>query len=256
MTVVTALGNQKGGVGKTFTTINLAHALAEQGRRVLVIDLDQQTNATTTLQADGPLDILDLLRPGAQRTIGEATVPAAWKGIHVIPGSSNVQVTMEADPDAFAPFRLRDLIARSQDDMGEYDDVLIDLPPALSKIVTSALLAADRIIVVTQPQAEAADTLAGFLAHVETIRAGYNPRLDLVGVLVNQVATGSVTHEYYLSEMRSSLPVIEPPIPMRRIGWEVAARGVPLTELPGEAAEILASAFATLATDLIDDTKD
>jgi chromosome partitioning protein len=256
MPTITALGNQKGGVGKTFTTINLANALADQGRRVLVIDLDQQTNATTTLQADGPLDILDLLRPGTTLTIDAAAVPSAWKGIDVVPGSSNVQVTLEADPDAFAPFRLRDLIARSGEALQAYDDVVIDLPPALSKIVTSALLAADRIIVVTQPQAEAADTLAGFLAHIETIRAGYNPRLDLVGVLVNQLATGSITHEYYLGEMRGSLPVIEPPIPMRRVGWEVAARGVPLTQLPGEAAEILAAAFATLATDLINDTKD
>lgn len=255
MTTITALGNQKGGVGKTFTTINLAHALASQGRRVLVIDLDQQTNATTTLQAGGQTDILDLLRAGTKLTIADAAVPAAWDGIDVVPGSSNVQVSLEADPDAFAPFRLRDLIARSEAAMQKYDDVLIDLPPALSKIVTSALLAADRIIVVTQPQAEAADTLAGFLAHIETIRAGYNPRLDLVGVLINQVATGSVTHDYYLGEMRSSLPVIEPPIPMRRAGWEVAARGIPLTQLPGEAAAILAAAFSTLATDLINDTK-
>lgn len=250
MTTITAIGNQKGGVGKTFTTLCLASELAHMGRKVLVLDLDQQTNATTVLGVDEDLTIGDLLMPDSPITTAQTIGATQWEGIDAIAGSPDVQVMMEADPDPFAPFRLRDVLDRDHAAIDCYDDVLIDLPPALSKIVTAALLCADRVLTITVPQAEAAQGLVGFIRHVRAIQAKHNQHLEFGGVLVNMVATGSTLHNEHLTQMREALPVIDPVIPARRIAWEVAARRTPVRSMTGEAATILTDTFATLATTL------
>ena len=178
-----ALANQKGGVGKTTTAINLAACLAEAGQRALVIDLDPQANATSGLgaRANGvsSYDLLD----GAPLT--ELTRPTQFPNLDLVPAKPElagavVELARRDDADRY----LADALAGATD---AWDFVFLDCPPSLGPLTVNALAAADRVLVPVQAEYFALEGLAQLVESVDLIRVRLNPRLRIGGVLLTMV---------------------------------------------------------------------
>jgi chromosome partitioning protein len=176
---VYAFANQKGGVGKTTTTVNLAACLAEAGERALVVDLDPQANATSGLgmRANGAssYDLLD----GAP--LDEIARPTAFPNLFLVPAKPElagavVELAGRAGADAY----LAESLGRAE----AFDFVLLDCPPSLGPLTVNALAAADRVIVPVQAEYYALEGLAQLMRSINLVRARLNPRLAVGGVLI------------------------------------------------------------------------
>ncbi len=182
MTRIFAIANQKGGVGKTTTAVNLAAALAQDGRRVLLIDLDPQGNATTACGLDK-----HAIQPTANELLlGEQSVEAC---IHPSPSGSFDVIPANGDLTT-AEVRLvskigRELVLRQAlHGLGNtYDFILIDCPPALNSLTVNALVAAEDVIVPMQCEYFALEGLSALMDTIEQVRSAVNPRLAIFGVL-------------------------------------------------------------------------
>jgi len=178
-----ALANQKGGVGKTTTAVNLAACLAEAGERALVIDLDPQANATSGLgeRANG-VSSYDLLDGVPLRDLAR---PTRFPNLHLVPSKPDlagavVELARRDDGERF--------LARSLAGAGDgYSFVFLDCPPSLGPLTVNALAAADRVLVPVQAEYYALEGLTQLLRSVELVRQRLNPRLALAGVLLTMV---------------------------------------------------------------------
>ena len=148
MPTITALANQKGGVGKTATTCNFAAALTDLGRRVLVLDLDAQANSTETLDAVGEYDMYDVLRSEETGVIGDAIVETAWPGVSAVPGSKRLSL-FEQESLMTPEHRLKNAMWQASG-LEEFDDILIDSPPSLGRLTLNGLIVADRVVILTE----------------------------------------------------------------------------------------------------------
>ena len=175
---VYAFANQKGGVGKTTSAVNLAACLAEAGERALVIDLDPQANATSGLgmRANGTssYDLLD----GAP--VGELAKQTAFKNLFLIPSKPElagaaVELSRHPDGEGFLAASLAD---------ADFGFVLLDCPPSLGPLTVNALAAADRVIVPVQAEYYALEGLAQLMQSINLIKARLNARLAIGGVLI------------------------------------------------------------------------
>jgi len=179
---VIAIANQKGGVGKTTTCVNLAASLAATHRRVLVVDLDPQGNATMGCGIDKSAietTICDVLLDGVAVT--EAIIPAAESGFDLVPSNQSVTLAeVELVKESQREYRLRNALAAVT---GDYDYVLIDCPPSLNILTVNALTAADGVLVPMQCEYYALEGLSALVGTVEQIRSGANPKLRLYGIL-------------------------------------------------------------------------
>jgi chromosome partitioning protein len=180
---VTACTNQKGGVGKTTTVINLAAYLALSGTRTLVIDLDPQGNATSGLGVDRrsiERSAYDALVDRAP--IGELVVGTAVERLDLVPSTpalSGAEVEL-----VDVPARERRLAASLADLDDRYDRVLIDCPPSLGLLTVNALTAADGVLIPIQTEYYALEGLSQLVNTIRRVREGLNPRLELDGVLL------------------------------------------------------------------------
>ena len=186
MSHILAIANQKGGVGKTTTAINLAAALAERGRRTLLIDLDPQANSTLAFFSpdESVTTLYDVLAPeGAGRASMENVIrPSKQAGLSVAPGKlmlSRLEVQLAGQFDA--PFRLKDALSPV---LKNFDYLVLDTPPALGILTVNAMVAATHLLVPIQAAYFAIEGTDDLLETYSRIRSRPNPDLKIVGVLI------------------------------------------------------------------------
>jgi chromosome partitioning protein len=185
---VLALANQKGGVGKTTTAINLGTALAAIGENVLIVDLDPQGNASTGLGIDrksrrrSTYDVLT-----RQVTIRDAILETAVPRLHIVPSTMDLSgLELEIAQERDRAYRLRDALASLNAIEGgtHYTYVLIDCPPSLNLVTVNAMAAANSILVPLQCEFFALEGLSQLLKTVEQVRTSLNPELTIHGVVL------------------------------------------------------------------------
>jgi chromosome partitioning protein len=202
---IIALANQKGGVGKTTTAVNLAACLAEAGREVLLIDLDPQANASSALgveATDGRSLAEVLLDNGGTRSIAEQIQPTPVEHLHIITAELDLagcEIQLAADENRLT--RLRHVMDKYRASNPAIEFVLIDCPPSLGVLMTNALAAADSVLVPLQCEYLALEGLAKILQMIEKIKqVSGNTGLALEGIILTMYdARTNLSHEVVTS---------------------------------------------------------
>ena len=245
---VFALANQKGGVGKTTTAINLAACLAEAGERTLVVDLDPQANATSGLggRANGKssYDLLD----GA--SVQELAGSTRFANLDLVPSRPElagavVELARLGDGETFLSESLRP--AREA-----YSFVFVDCPPSLGPLTVNALAAADRVLVPIQCEYYALEGLAQLLDSVDRVRARLNPRLTVAGLLLTMADRRTRLTADVVREVRESFGdlVFDAVVPRSIRLAEAPSYGLPITVYAPSSSG--ADAYYKVASELVE----
>jgi chromosome partitioning protein len=226
---VTACTNQKGGVGKTTTVINLAAYLALSGTRTLVIDLDPQGNATSGLGIDRRTVARSSYDVLVDRvSIDEVVVTTSIAGLDLVPsGQALAGAEIEL---AGASVRERRLSASLAELDGRYDRVLIDCPPSLGLLTVNALTAADGVLIPIQTEYYALEGLSQLVNTIRRVREGLNPRLEIEGVVLTMYDARTNLSAQVATEVRRHMngTVYETVVPRSVRLSEAPSHGLPI----------------------------
>ncbi|MHA6346049.1 ParA family protein [Roseivivax sp. CAU 1761] len=231
---IIAIANQKGGVGKTTTTINLGAALAEKGLSVLVIDLDPQGNASTGLGLEAEerhFTIYDLLLSDA--TLDDIICPTATEGLALIPATTDLS---SADIELFSQERRSQLLreALRTPDLAAhgFDFVLIDCPPSLNLLTINAMVAADSVLVPLQSEFFALEGLSQLMLTLREVRQTANPELRIEGIVLTMYDVRNNLSQQVEADARANLGDM--------VFSCVIPRNVRVSEAPSYAMPVLA----------------
>lgn len=239
----------KGGVGKTTVTLGLASAALRRGLRTLVVDLDPQCNATSTLDPDeAEYDLSDVLATPRLPVLNQAIAPSVWSDyLDVLAGSEETEELNEYGTGGeVVPLtnlaRALDLL-QSQED--PYELILLDCPPSLGRLTRSALLAATGALVVTEPTMYAVSGAQRAFAAIERTRRTDNARLRALGVVVNKFRNRSHEHLFRVGELRESFGSLVMPValPDRLAVQQAAGSCTPIHDWPTPGGREIALAF-------------
>lgn len=251
---IIAAANQKGGVGKTTTAVNLAAALGDKKKKVLLVDIDPQGNTTSGVGVDRracKVSSYDILINGAKAA--DAVVKTEFKNLWVIPSNMD----LAAAEIELADVEKRENILKNAlaTIRGEYDYILIDCPPSLGLITTNALTAADTILIPIQCEYYALEGLSQLMNTIRRIKRQYNELLDVEGVLLTMYDGRLNLTQQVVEEVKKYFP--------RKVYRTVIPRTVRLSEAPGFGQPVLyydrsskgAKAYGDLAAELLKNNK-
>lgn len=229
MTTVIAVTNQKGGVGKTTTAINLAYFLAKAGKKTLLIDFDPQGNASSGLGIDKQalnLTMTDVIMGSAP--LSAVAAATEHKNLWLAPTTSvlaNTEVELGQADKRFS--RLKLAIEANTDN---YDFIIIDSPPSLSLLTVNGLIAAKYVLLPVQAEFYALEGLGQLLETMKLVRKGMNPGLELLGVLPTMLDSRTTLSSQVHDEIKRHFPgkVFESTIPRNIRLAEAPSHGVPI----------------------------
>src|SRR4029077_18639566 len=252
---VIAIANQKGGVGKTTTAINLGTALAAIGEQVLIVDLDPQGNASTGLGIDrksrrrSTYDVLT-----RQVTMRDAILETAVPRLHIVPSTMDLSgAELEVGQERDRAYRLRDALAslNTTDGAVAYTYVLVDCPPSLNLVTVNAMAAANSILVPLQCEFFALEGLSQLLKTVEQVRTALNPGLTIHGIVLTMYDARNNLSGQVVADVRSFMG--------EKVYQTIIPRNVPVSEAPSYGKPVLlydlkcvgSQAYLRLASEII-----
>ncbi|MGX4768369.1 ParA family protein [Bradyrhizobium guangdongense] len=253
---ILAMANQKGGVGKTTTAINLGTALAAIGERVLIVDLDPQGNASTGLGIDRrnrSCSTYDVLI--GEAPLREAVVSTAVPRLHIAPSTMDLSgLELELGTTAGRAFKLRDAIGALNNNVSpesDYTYVLIDCPPSLNLLTVNAMAASDAILVPLQCEFFALEGLSQLLQTVEQVRSTLNPNLSIHGIVLTMFDSRNNLSNQVVADVRQFMG--------EKVYKTMIPRNVRISEAPSYGKPVLvydlkcvgSEAYLRLATEVI-----
>jgi len=253
---IISLANQKGGVGKTTTAINLGTALAAIGERVLIVDLDPQGNASTGLgidRRDRRASTYDVLT--GEVSLRESVVPTAVPRLHIAPSTMDLSgLELELGHTRDRAFRLRNAIEALNANVSPEADftyVLIDCPPSLNLLTVNAMAASDAILVPLQCEFFALEGLSQLLQTVEQVRSTLNPELSIHGIVLTMYDSRNNLSNQVVADVRQFMG--------KKVYETMIPRNVRISEAPSYGKPVLvydlkcagSEAYLRLATEVI-----